>query len=164
MAVLQGRSPKTTFANLLTVEGGLTVSLTPVESGGGKTTPLKLSTTSISIHDLTFPSTGVAAGKVLTISADGLSMEWKTPAASSGGGGGGTVLETEADAIYYEYNDDEVVSVMTEHFGSETRVTTYSYSVTGKVDTITIEYLGQTRIETYTYINGKVTSMVASSL
>lgn len=162
MAELRGRRPKATYASLLKVEGGLTGTLTPIEGGDGALTPLKLAIDSISLHDLVFPSTGAAAGKVLTISTDGESMEWKTPSASSsGGGGGGTMWESFPDQVNYQYNENEAVSVITELLGSDTRTTTYSYNANGKVENITINYLGQTRVETYTYQDGKVTSMVA---
>ena len=160
MAELQGRKPKDTYQSILKIEGGVTSSLVSVESGDGKSTPLKLSLTSIAIHDLVFPSTAIP-GRFLAVSQDGTSMEWKS--APSGGGGGNVGSNGDPDEINYFYNENDAVSVMTERFGSDVRTTTYDYNPQGKVETVTINYLGQTRVETYTYVNGKVTSMVATT-
>lgn len=155
---LSGRRPKATFNQLLRVEDGITTELSTVLDGSGVETPLKLSSTSVALHNLVFTTTGAAANKILSISSDGTSMVWVNQQSGSGGGG-----DLPPDAIYYSYNQDGVVEVMTEHFGSDVRTTTYVYDANGKVEQITIEYLGSTRIENYTYLNGKVISMIATN-
>jgi hypothetical protein len=54
-----------------------------VEDGLGVATPLKVSKTSFSIHDLIFPSTNATPGYVLSVSSDGTSMEWVDAGAGS---------------------------------------------------------------------------------
>jgi hypothetical protein len=81
MTTLNNRSPKDSFPELLKLSTSkATSSLQSVEDGEGTTLPLKLSTTSVAINGMTFPSTGATVGKFLAVSADGVTMEWKAQA------------------------------------------------------------------------------------
>lgn len=159
MPSLSNRKPKDTFKGLLKVgDGGLNTTLVTMEDGDGNATPIKLGLGLISIHDLLFPVSGASAGKVLTVSANGTSLEWKTPSGGSQGS-----AEPLPDSATYQYNQDGTISVVTEIIGGETKTTSYAYSVDGRVESVTTTYQGSTRVETYTYQNGKVASMTAST-
>lgn len=84
MSTLKGKSPKDTFGGLLKLESGsLDNTLKQVEDGFGVATPLKVSKTTFSIHDLAFPNTNATPGYVLAVSADGTAMEWVESGAGS---------------------------------------------------------------------------------
>jgi hypothetical protein len=79
MATLRGRNPKATVQELLKINAsGLTSTLASIESGEGISTPFQLSTTQIALNGITWPTTGAASGKVLTVSSNGTSAEWAT--------------------------------------------------------------------------------------
>jgi hypothetical protein len=81
MTTLFNRSPRDSFPELLKLStSGATQTLQSVEDGNGAALPLKLSTLAVAIHGLAFPSSGAAAGKILAVAANGVSMEWKTQA------------------------------------------------------------------------------------
>lgn len=81
MASLSDKFPKDTFKSLLKIRAeDLDGTLTPVESGDGVATPLKVSTTSVEIGGVTYPSSGAAPGRVLQVGSNGTSAAWTTPA------------------------------------------------------------------------------------
>jgi hypothetical protein len=84
MTTLLGRFPKDSFKELLKVSDseGLTPSLQNLTDGEGKATTLALSSTTVAINGLAFPTSGSGTGKILAVASNGTSMEWITPAAS----------------------------------------------------------------------------------
>lgn len=79
MSSLQGRSPGRSFKELLKIsnsEAGVDATMRPVTDGSGVSTPLAISTSTVSINNLTWPTTGASTGKVLAVSVDGTTLEW----------------------------------------------------------------------------------------
>lgn len=81
MSSLFGRSPKNTIKELLTLNNvdGITTALTPIGDGKGAVSPLAVSDTKVSINSMVWPTTGAAAGKVLSVSAATNQLEWAMP-------------------------------------------------------------------------------------
>lgn len=188
MPTLTGRTPKNSYQELLKVSRkklGLDSELCIVEDGLGVASPLAISQTNLAFNGMVWPTTPGTTGQVLVVGAnaqltwgagtdpantipaqtgnsgkflttDGTTLKWMTPPSS-----GGSVAEP--DSITYEYNTDDNVSVMTEVFSGNNKVTTYTYNDEELVIQIDITYLGATRTEVYTYNDtGMVTSMVAT--
>jgi hypothetical protein len=111
MTTLLGRFPKDSFKELLKVSDseGITTSLQTLTDGDGKPTTLALSSTTVAINGLSFPTTGSGTGKVLAVAANGTTMEWITPPAngvtSVNGQSGDVTLTstniTEGTNLYY---------------------------------------------------------------
>lgn len=181
MSTLRGRTVESSFNELLKIRAtGLTAELVDVEDGEGNPSPIKLSTTTVALNGLAWPTDGANPGKILAVQSsgvlswidalpsqtgnsgkylktDGTSAFWASVPASTGGGG----AVAEPDSASYEYNPDGTVDAVTEMFGDEAKVTTYTYT-NGLVTQIVINYLGTTRTETYTYnADGNVESMSA---
>ncbi len=78
MANLTGRTPASSYQELLTLRDGI---LGPapmlVVDGQGHESTLQLSTTTVAINGLAFPTTGMGVGKSLTIKDDA-TLEWTT--------------------------------------------------------------------------------------
>lgn len=120
---------------------GVDGTLRAIEDGAGNATPLSISSTELALNGLAWPTTGAEAGKVLAVSS-GTQLEWITPES-----GGATEF---VSATSFTYNPDATMATMTETIGSDSRVTTYTYTG-GKLSTAAIVYQGVTRTETYTY-------------
>jgi hypothetical protein len=101
MPTLRGRSPKNSFVELIKVSdvGGITSTLQNLTDGEGNQTTLALSSTTVAINGLAFPTTGVSAGKILAIASNGTSLEWATQQAGGGTFGNTTTIGDGTSAI-----------------------------------------------------------------
>lgn len=78
MATLVGRAPKDTLPELLTYGSatGIGSTLNAIGDGVGNVSPLRLSTTQVSINNLTWPTTGGTQNRVLVVGASN-QLEWR---------------------------------------------------------------------------------------
>ena len=92
MASLIGRSPSSSFKELLTMGGanGLSTDLKPVTDGKGATSPLSLSVSGIGIMGSIWPTQAPSVGNVLSMGANN-QLIWSAP---SGDGGSSAFDET----------------------------------------------------------------------
>lgn len=84
MSNLFNRSPKDSYQELLTLDNtgaGVDSTLRAVMDGSGVSTPLKLSSTTIALNNLSWPTATPTQGQVLTVDS-GSALSWQTPAAT----------------------------------------------------------------------------------
>lgn len=157
MATLRGREPKSTFGELLKIQGaagvGLTDELLPVGDGSGEHSPLKLSKTAVSIDGdfsvggafnlggSAFPTPAEGdEGKTLVVGVDRDLVWEELPAATS---------EDENVVITYSYTSGLITST-TYQYGNRSRVETYAYEGSN-IKSITSVEGNMTKVETFTY-------------
>lgn len=135
------------------------ISMEWVDVGSGSSSPTPKGTIRVS-DGSTMTDVGIGTnGQVLMAdSTKPAGVKWATIDTSGG------ASEPIPDSTVYQYNDNDVISVMTETINGNDRVSTYTYNANGTIDTITIEYLGVTRMETYSYTNGRVSSMTSTTI
>lgn len=176
MATLMGRKPMDTFKGLIRIEGELGPTLKDVLDGGGNTSPLKMSSTELSINGLIFPKSGSSPGKVLAVAVDGTSMVWID--VISGGATAKGTLKISNGTSYVDLPLGSNGKILTVDSTTESGVKwgsppsggsgdqlpdsiNYSYKQTGEIDVITENIGSNQRISSYTYnTEGKV-SVVA---
>jgi hypothetical protein len=82
MPSLTGQTPATTYQSLLTVNntgGGLDGTLRLIEDGSGLQSPLQLSTSSVALNGMIWPSIGAGVGMYLRVSSIANTLEWYQP-------------------------------------------------------------------------------------
>jgi hypothetical protein len=85
MPSLTGQTPAATYQSLLTVNntgGGLDGTLRLIEDGSGLQSPLQLSTSSVALNGMIWPTIGAGAGMYLKVSSVANTLEWYQLAAS----------------------------------------------------------------------------------
>jgi hypothetical protein len=85
MPSLTGQTPAATYQALLTVNntgGGLDDTLRLIEDGSGLQSPLQLSTSSVALNGMVWPSIGASVGMYLRVSSIANTLEWYQPTAT----------------------------------------------------------------------------------
>jgi hypothetical protein len=128
MASLIGRSPKDTFKELLklSTEGqGVDATLQTVQDGLGNNTPLQISSATVALGGLKWPTSGGTTGKILAVSATSNQLEWlAVPSAKEYDIAGSIIGKPDANAVVMQFVANRAFTLPAGFTGSVARAST----------------------------------------
>lgn len=158
MASLQGRTHDSTYKDLLQVSNsnsGVDGTLRTVEDGEGTASALKISSTSVSINNIIYPTTDGTVGQVIvTDGAGNLSFSSAAGGVSDGDKGDITV---SASGATWTIDNDVVTYAKMQNVSATDKILGRSSSGAGDVEEITCTAFGRSLIDDAAASNARTT-------